>query len=350
MIKFWSFIILSLFVSVVNAEYRLVWQDEFETLNVEVWTHEVGTGDNGWGNFEQETYSDSPTNSFVDNYVLNICALRIPNPFDRVQYTSARIKTQGNISVLYGKIEARMKLPKRGKGVWPAFWMLGESIESKGWPYCGEIDIMEWKGSEPNSVISTSHWNGNPYNYEHCNYGSTLNLEFPLDEDFYTFGVEWTPIKLEYYLLDNANQKFIINVIDISNANDANGLSCFHKPAFILLNLAMGGQFDGDVATDLGDRTFQIDWVRVYQDNDTYPSSLLINNTQSGIDNIIESNDIVRVYRNKNGIVIDSKECGYIEVFSYDGKLVLSKAISAGRTTINHVPVVSVVRFRKQDF
>lgn len=350
--RYFSFIFLSLFSCFVNtkAEYKLVWQDEFNSLNSNTWIHEIGTGENGWGNNEQETYTDSPLNSFVENSVLNICASRIPNSTDRIKYTSARLKTQGNVSILFGKIEARMKLPRRGQGVWPAFWMLGESIEQKGWPYCGEIDIMEWKGSQPNSVISTSHWNGNAYSYEHCNYGNTLDLEFPLDEDFYTYGVEWTPKFLEYYIIDSNSQKHTINIIDISVGTDENGLSCFHRPAFILLNLAMGGQFDGDVASDLGDRSFQIDWVRVYQDNYTYPSSLLINNTQSGIDNIIESNDIVRVYRNQNGIVIDSKEYGYIDVFSYYGKLVLSKAISAGRTTLNHVPVVSVVRFRKQDF
>ena len=345
--KYISLICLLLSTTLAKAEYKLVWQDEFETLNSETWTHETGTGDNGWGNFEQETYTDSPLNSFVENSILNIRAVRISDSKDRVKYTSARLKTQGNVSILYGKIEARMKLPQRGQGVWPAFWMLGESIVPKGWPYCGEIDIMEWKGSQPNSVISTSHWNGNPYNYEHCNYGSTLDLSFSLDEDFYTYGVEWTPRVLEYYIIDNNNQKHTINVIDISVGTDANGISCFHKPAFILLNLAMGGQFDGDVAADLGDRTFQIDWVRVYQDKETYPSSTLTSNTLSGMDNNASNAKEVSIYRNNKSTIVESKSDGHIDVFSYDGKLILTKRISAGITTFVDIPRLSIIKFRK---
>ena len=346
--KFYTLVVVILFSIVANAEYKLVWQDDFDVLNTKIWNHEIGTGENGWGNFEQETYTDSPANSFVEESLLNICALRIPNSTDRIHYTSARLKTQGNLFFLYGKIEARMKLPQRGQGVWPAFWMLGESIVPNGWPYCGEIDIMEWKGSQPNSVISTSHWNGNPYYYEHCNYGNTLNLSFPLDEDFYVYGVEWTPKYLEYYIIDNNNIKYTINVIDISVGTDANGLSCFHKPAFILLNLAMGGQFDGDVSSDLGDRTFQIDWVRVYQDKETYPSSLLTNNTQSGIVNV-ESNasGLVHVCRTNDSVLLEVKESGYLDVFSYDGRLMLSQPICAGRATLYGIPNQSIFKLRK---
>lgn len=338
---------MSLFSSLTYADYKLVWEDDFNTLDTNVWTHEIGTGDNGWGNFEQETYTDSPSNSYTDNSILNISALQIPNSKERVQYTSARIKTQGNVSILYGKIEARMKLPKRGQGVWPAFWMLGESIAEKGWPYCGEIDIMEWKGAEPNTVISTSHWNGSEFDYNHCQYGSSLDLDFTLDDDFYTYGVEWTPKFLDYYLIDNNGQRRRINIIDISVGTDANGISCFHRPAFILLNLAMGGQFGGDVAQDLGDRLFQIDWIRVYQDKESVPASLLINNTQSGLDNESSDNQIIRIYRNHNSAIVESKEDGYVDVYSYDGKLILSKSISAGSTTVLDIPYFTICKFRK---
>lgn len=337
-----------LFCTVLRAEYKLVWSDEFDSLNHNVWTHETGTGDNGWGNYEQETYTDSPANSFVDSSILNICAIRIPDSSDRVQYTSARLKTQGNVSILYGKIEARMKLPQRGQGVWPAFWMLGESIVSKGWPYCGEIDIMEWKGSQPNSVISTSHWNGNQYSYEHCNYGNTLALDFPLDEKFYVYGVEWTPSLLEYYMVDDNGQKHTINVIDISVANDVNGLSCFHKPAFILLNLAMGGQFDGDVAPNLGNRTFQIDWVRVYQDLESYNTSMLINNSQSKLQSFKASDDCAfKCYRSNACVIVESHNDGKIDVFSYDGKIIFTRNINAGTNRFYDIPCLSIIRFRK---
>ncbi|MCQ2188728.1 MAG: glycoside hydrolase family 16 protein [Paludibacteraceae bacterium] len=276
-------IIVPLLLSVfhTNAEYRLVWSDEFDSFNSDVWNHDIGWGNYGWGNNEQEYYTSNPENIFVEDSKLNIVALRSDahkNVSDRILYTSAKIHTQQNVSMKYGKIEARIQLPERGQGVWPAFWMLGENQE-KGWPYCGEIDICEWRGAEPNSVVSTMHWNGTNGDYLHCDYGQTLKYSRGFDEDYFVYGVEWTPKKAEYYVIDEKDgSRHNINVMDISKATEENGLSCFHQAQYIILNLAMGGQFGGDVDGTIPSRTMKVDWIRVYQDNESYPESKLYNN------------------------------------------------------------------------
>jgi beta-glucanase (GH16 family) len=132
--------------------WTLVWQDEFDgpEINANHWTHEIGG--NGWGNGENQYYTDSPDNSFIEDGMLVIQALEqnlLGKPF-----TSARLTTQGKVAQQYGRIEARIQIPT-GKGIWPAFWMLGENFDTVGWPRSGEIDIMENIGSEP--------WRGSRY-------------------------------------------------------------------------------------------------------------------------------------------------------------------------------------------
>ena len=140
--------------------YELVWSDEFNgnSLDTNTWNYEIGTGSWGWGNNEQQYYTDR--NIRVSNGTMKITAKR--EDYGRMKYTSSRITTKNKKNFKYGKIEARIKMPKF-KGVWPAFWMLGANQDSVGWPNCGEIDIMEAINDE-NLVYGTLHWFNDPGN------------------------------------------------------------------------------------------------------------------------------------------------------------------------------------------
>ena len=137
--------------------WRLAWHDEFETAIGPDWVFDIGTGSNGWGNNELEFYTSRPENVRVENGVLVIEARK--EAYSSRGYTSARLKTEGRITFKYGRIEARIQVP-RGQGVWPAFWALGEDQKAVGWPRCGEIDVMENIGKEPTRVHATVHGPG----------------------------------------------------------------------------------------------------------------------------------------------------------------------------------------------
>ncbi len=236
--------------------YELVWSDEFNgtTLNTNIWNIEVN--DFGGGNNELQYYTDRQENLRIENGNLVIEA-RKENYLTR-NYTSARITTQNKISFQYGRIEARMKLPY-GKGIWPAFWMLGESISSVGWPNCGEIDIMELVGGGTNDskVHCTLHW-GPVTNGNHPMYGTSYTLPSgKFADDYHIFAVEWDEKTIRGYC-DNTQYY----VIDISKT----GLEAFHNPFFIILNLAVGGNWPGspDATTVFPQKMF-VDYVRVYK-------------------------------------------------------------------------------------
>src|SRR5579875_4182 len=141
----------------VYPGYTLAWSDEFsgKTLDANTWNYETGNGAGGWGNNELEYYTNSPKNVFVSNGNLIIEARK--EAIGGFQYSSARITTQNKKAFTYGRIDIRAKLPK-GKGIWPALWMLGSNISTVGWPACGEIDIMELLGHENNKSYGTLHY------------------------------------------------------------------------------------------------------------------------------------------------------------------------------------------------
>lgn len=237
--------------------YELVWADEFNysgNPNPSFWTAEVGAG--GWGNNERQYYTSGDTdNALVENGVLTITAIR--EEYSGAEYTSARLITRGKLNVQYGKIEARMKLPY-GQGIWPAFWMLGENITDVGWPACGEIDIMELIGGgdgRDNRSHGTAHWDNNG---SHASYGGSYTLESGIFADsFHTFSIEWTPEFLRWYV-----DGIQFHVMDITGA----GLSEFHQDFFILLNLAVGGNWPGyPDATTVFPQKMEVDYVRVYK-------------------------------------------------------------------------------------
>ncbi|MEJ5265476.1 MAG: family 16 glycosylhydrolase [Bacteroidales bacterium] len=236
--------------------YQLVWSDEFNgtSLNRDVWNVEVN--DQGGGNNELQYYTDRPENLRLEGGNLVIEARK--ETYLTRNYTSARITTQKKVSFRYGRIEARMKLPY-GKGMWPAFWMLGESISSVGWPNCGEIDIMEMVGggSNDSKVHCTLHW-GPMANGSHPMYGTSYTLPSgKFADDYHIFAVEWDDKTIRGFC-DNTQYY----TIDISKA----GLEAFHNPFFIILNLAVGGNWPGNPdATTVFPQKLLVDYVRVYK-------------------------------------------------------------------------------------
>lgn len=227
----------------------LVWSDEFDepTINRSNWTYDTGGG--GWGNNELEYYTTRPENSNIENGNLQIIAKK--ETLGGRNYTSARMKTQGLQSFTYGKIEARIKAPV-GQGIWPAFWMLGNSINQSGvgWPKCGEIDILEHINLETN-IHGTIHWDNNG----HAQYGGSTPCDVT---KWHIYGIEWDEKAIKWFL---DGKKYH----EASILNNINSTHEFHLPFFIILNLAVGGNWPGppNTATLFPDTLF-VDYVRVY--------------------------------------------------------------------------------------
>jgi len=256
-----SSILLLLLSTCINAQdYQLVWSDEFDGPEIDRnnWTHESGGG--GWGNNEWQYYTDRPVNSYIQDSVLVIQALE--ESYGNRNYTSARMISRGKQFWQYGKVEARVKLPF-GQGLWPAFWMMGENFGAVGWPACGEIDIMEFLGGDgrENRAYGTAHWE---HNGEHASYGGSYTLSsgyFP--DDFHVFSIIWTPAKIEWYV--DGRSYHVLSITDTQ-------LSEFHQEFFILLNVAVGGNWPGyPDATTTFPQTMEVDYVRVYQSSSITP-------------------------------------------------------------------------------
>jgi beta-glucanase (GH16 family) len=234
-------------------DWQLVWSDEFNNGISADWEFEIGTGEWGWGNNELQYYRRE--NATVHNGILHITAKQ--ENYAGSNYTSARMKTQGRKSWKYGRMEARIALPSF-TGSWPAFWMLGESISSIGWPACGEIDIME-QVNTAQEVHGTIHWDANG---TYANYGGSTPTNV---SGFHVYAIEWDASAIRWFL-DGVQY----HEVDISNG--ANGTSEFHEEFFILLNMAVGGQWPGyEVDNGALPATMQVDYVRVYERGSTPP-------------------------------------------------------------------------------
>ncbi|MDS0524344.1 RICIN domain-containing protein [Clostridium sp. SHJSY1] len=232
-----------------DTNWNLVWQDEFnQPLSSSNWSYEIGNGSDGWGNKEQQYYTNRPQNIQVANGNLEITALK--ENYNGMNYTSARIKSQDLKSFTYGKVEARMKLPS-GQGIWPAFWMLGQNMNSVGWPKCGEIDIMERVNNNP-YVNGTVHWDANG----HADYGKTSgNLDF---SQFHTYSIEWNKQYIRWFVDGVKYNEFYIE-------NNTGNTEEFQKPFFLLFNLAVGGNWPGNPdSTTPFPAKMLVDYVRVY--------------------------------------------------------------------------------------
>ena len=239
--------------------YTLVWADEFngaegQAIDSSRWAFD--TGGHGWGNNQLEYNTDRTENVSLDGAGhLRIVARQ--EDFGGNSYTSGRIKTQGKFTQRYGKFEARMQLPL-GQGMWPAFWLLGDDFSSVGWPACGEVDIMEYRGQYPKVVNGAMHGPG--YSGATPFHGSyQLGGVDGFDDGFHTFAVEWKSSSITW-LVDGQSY------MTWRESNLPSGTDwVYDHPFFIILNLAVGGNYVGDPnGTTQFPQTLLVDYVRVY--------------------------------------------------------------------------------------
>lgn len=237
--------------------WKLVWSDEFNYKGMPdstKWGYE--SGGHGWGNNEQQYYtSKDTTNAYVSDGTLKIIARKQPK--DANPYTSARLVTHGKKEFTNGRIEVRAKLPA-GKGTWPAVWMLGTNIEKAGWPTCGEIDIMEHVGYQKDSIYGTVHTKS----YNHIigtQKTKSIFIENPYSQ-FHIYSIEWTPEKIDFLMDGKVYNHF-------ENEHKSVNEWPFDYPFFIILNLAIGGNWGGKYGVDdsIFPATMEVDYVRVYQ-------------------------------------------------------------------------------------
>ena len=241
-----------------GSNFTLTWADEFDGTNVNTtnWTFE--TGATGWGNNELQNYTNG-ANAEVKNGILLLTAKKVNDNTAVGSYTSTRIITKAKKEFTYGRMEIRAKLPS-GRGIWPAIWMLGSNISTVNWPACGEIDIMEYVGYQPNTVHATIHTtsgsggNGN---------GSSKTL-VTAEEEFHIYGIFWTEKKIVFYTDSQDNVTHTYAPPTKTNDNWP-----FDKPQFFILNVAVGGNWGGAQGIDnsIFPQTMEIDYVRVYQEN-----------------------------------------------------------------------------------
>lgn len=233
----------------VQVEEGLIWSDDFDSPgapNSSKWGYDTGAG--GWGNNELQYYTSRPDNSIVTaDGTLKITLKK--ESYQGSAYTSARLLTKGKFSFKYGRVVVRAKLPAGG-GTWPAVWMLGDNISTVSWPACGEIDIMEHKGNQLNKIYSTMHYTGHSGG---GGVGGTVMISNATTE-FHVYKCEWNAESIKFYVDGNLFYTF---------AN--NGSLPFNQKFFLILNIAMGGNFGGTVDPAFSSASMEIDYVRVYQ-------------------------------------------------------------------------------------
>jgi beta-glucanase (GH16 family) len=243
--------------------WKLVWSDEFNYTGLpdsNRWTYEVGG--QGWGNNEKQYYLEkSLENSFVSDGKLHIVALK--KDFENLAYTSAKLTTYKRCSIQYGKVEVMAKLPE-GKGNWPAIWMFPESNKRKeeAWPLCGEIDIMEHVGKNPGFIHTSLH----SELYNHLKGTQVTHFEKVEDvfNTFHKYGIEWTKDYIKFYIDD----KLFFGTSKGENGRVSTNKGWpFDKPYYLILNLAIGGNWGGEIDNTIFPNEMQIDYVRVYQKN-----------------------------------------------------------------------------------
>ncbi len=239
-------------------EWKLTWSDEFDKPGLpdsSKWSFDTRGNAWGWGNNELQYYTDrDSSNAFVQNGVLRITALA--KEMGGKQYTSARLISAGKAAFRYGRMAIRARLPG-GRGTWPAIWMLGSNIRETGWPACGEIDIMEYVGYEPDSVFGTVHTTA----YNHVKGTQrTKGLFVPnLTTDFHEYAIEWSPEAINFFVDGKQYNHF-------PNEKKTTAEWPFDQPCYFILNLAIGGNWGGKKGVDPAalPAIFEVDYVRVY--------------------------------------------------------------------------------------
>jgi beta-glucanase (GH16 family) len=235
--------------------YTLAWADEFtnSVIGPASWTFESGNN-GGWGNNELQYYTDRTQNVFISqgNLVLEARA----ETYNLLNYTSTRMITKNKKMFKFGRIDIRAKMPV-GKGIWPALWMLGKNIDQVSWPACGEIDILEMLGHEPNRIYGTMHWGTSSASHGSIGNSYLLNTG-SFDQQFHVYSIIWA----------NNSIKILVDDIQFVNFSDANvpGAYPFNNEFFFIFNIAVGGNWPGSPdATTIFPQRMIVDYVRVFQ-------------------------------------------------------------------------------------
>jgi beta-glucanase (GH16 family) len=237
---------------------ELVWSDDFSgsgTLDATKWMYNLGGG--GWGNNELETYTNSTDNVTQSGGNLVIQALKSGSG-----YTSGRVLTKGKQNFKYGRVDVRAKVPQ-GKGIWPAIWMLGSDIDQNNWPKCGEIDMMELRGQTPTEILSTMHYADNAGGHK---YEGIPSVKLPTGgsfaDDFHTYSVVRGKDQMQFFLDGKQYYSF-------STSNTSSNPYPFNNDFFVVLNVAVGGDFLGaggnPDASSVFPKQMLVDYVRYYQ-------------------------------------------------------------------------------------
>ena len=242
-----------------ERSWTLTWSDDFEGIagsspDKLKWTYDIGTGNNGWGNSELEYYTNRTSNVQLNGEGQLVITAR-KESYSGSGYTSARIKTQGLFSQTFGRFEARIKTPT-GPGIWPAFWLLGDNITEVSWPQCGEIDIMEQRGQQPAITHGSVHGPG--YFGANAKTKSFGLMTGRFDTDFHIYAIEWGEDYIDFFIDDYLYQRI--------QPNDLTGEWVFNKSFFIILNVAVGGNYVGYPTTGTPfPQSMIIDYVKVYK-------------------------------------------------------------------------------------
>jgi beta-glucanase (GH16 family) len=231
--------------------WQLVWSDEFDgaTLDATKWTVDLGSD---FGTGQQDYDTDRPDNVSVTGGQLALTARQ--ESYSGHAYTSGRIETNAHFAQAYGRFEARIRVPE-GQGMWPAFWLLGNNYGDVGWPACGEIDVMEVRGAEPTTAVGSLHGPGG----NNLTGAYTLPAGAKLSDDFHTFAVEWEPGVVRWYVDGALYETRTASTLPRSQP------WVFDHPFFVILDLAVGGQFGGEASASTPfPQAMQVDYVRIY--------------------------------------------------------------------------------------
>lgn len=253
-------LLTTLTMAALNPNWTLVWSDEFDKPGLPdpaKWVYEEGYVRNKEAQYYTKGRAE---NARIEDGKLIIEARK--DNWEGKPITSASITTQGKFATTYGRIEARAKVPA-GRGTWPAFWTLGTNIRDVGWPKCGEIDILEYVGMQPNTVHHNVHTQARNHMNNGGGGGFTTGTQYPLEsaeEKFHTYAVEWFPDRLDFYL--DSDLKFTYK----KPGNTVDDWP-FDAPQYLILNLAIGGAWGGQQGIDdtIFPARYEIDYVRVYQ-------------------------------------------------------------------------------------